>query len=74
MKKIPKFYEYKIDWVVITPEMKATIFSKPLKYRQYNELGRSCNYSPEYFAQIFRSPPDKLNRVVYNAIVDYLGV
>lgn len=68
-KKIPKYYEPRIEWVEITPEMADKYLKDKLSWRKCTEIGKSIRYSTESIAKVFRNPPQKVNKIIWDAIV-----
>src|ERR1044071_4206454 len=71
-KKIPKYYEPRIEWVDITPALAKKYLSKELRNPDHIAIGKSISYSAEYIRQILVNKPDKVNKRVWDAIVAYV--
>jgi len=73
-KKEPKYYKYRIDWVHPTPEMIKKHLKDGFSYRECAEIGRPIKYSAEHIHQIFKNKPQRVNKIVWDAIVAYTNV
>jgi len=71
-KQMPKYYQPKIEWVQISPEMKKKYLAKLLPRAECIAIGKGIRYSSESIAYVFRKKPDRVNKVIWDAITKYL--
>lgn len=70
-KKIPKYYEPRITWIDITEEMKKKYLSTAPSRRECENMGKTINYSGESFAKLFTHKPNKVNKKIWDVLMDW---
>lgn len=75
IRKEPKrYYEHRIVWVELTTKMIAKYLKTIPSYRERIKIAKSINYTEESISKVFRNPPKKVNKVIWDAIVAFLDV
>lgn len=74
VKSMPKYYQPRITWVEITPKLANKYLKNSISWRKATEIGKSIRYSTESIHKVFRNPPKRVNKVIWDAITAFLDV
>lgn len=74
VKKTPKYYQPRINWVKITPKIADKYLKDKLSWSDCTQIAKSISYSTESIHKVFRNKPEKVNQVIWDAITAFLDV
>ncbi len=67
-----KYYEYKIEYQEITPELRQKYLSVCPGRRQQIEIAKPLGVSAETIRKVFKHNPERVNKRIWDGIVKWV--